>query len=165
MANREPVLEQLTSPPDAPLTEWSDVRERLADGDTYLLATVRGDSRPHVVPVLAVWMDGALYFNARETTQKALNLAQNPHCAMTIGDDTFDLVVEGEAEKVVDEALIGRIAELFSSKYPFWHPVVADGIFYPDPPDGPPSDVYAVTPSVAFGFGKEKGFSASRWRF
>ena len=78
MAEPEPVAEQLSSPPNTPLTPWTDVRARLEGGDTYLLATVRPDGRPHVVPVLAVWIDGALYFNARATTRKAKNLEHEP---------------------------------------------------------------------------------------
>jgi hypothetical protein len=74
-------------------------------------------------------------------------------------------VVEGEAHEVRDEGVLGRVAALFKSKYPWWHPVVRDGVFFPDPPDGAPSDIYAVEPRVAFGFGKERGFSATRWRF
>jgi nitroimidazol reductase NimA-like FMN-containing flavoprotein (pyridoxamine 5'-phosphate oxidase superfamily) len=164
-AGKEPVAEQPLSPPNVPLTAWTDVRRRLEEGDTYLLATVRPDARPHIVPVLAVWLDGALYFNARETTRKAKNLAYNSHCVMTVGDDTFDLVVEGEAAKVSDETMLHRVAGLFASKYPWWHPTVRDGVFYPDSLDAPPSDVYKVTPTIAFGFGKEKGLSATRWRF
>jgi hypothetical protein len=57
------------------------------------------------------------------------------------------------------------VAELFASKYPWWHPTVRGGVFHPDGPDDPPSDVYQLTPIIACGFGKEQGFSATRWRF
>jgi nitroimidazol reductase NimA-like FMN-containing flavoprotein (pyridoxamine 5'-phosphate oxidase superfamily) len=69
-----------------PLTglSWAAARERLVGGDTYLLTTVRPDARPHVVPVLAVWLDGALHFNTGRTARKARNLADNPHCAITV---------------------------------------------------------------------------------
>jgi hypothetical protein len=54
---------------------------------------------------------------------------------------------------------------MFPAKYPWWHPVVRDGVFYPDGLDGEPAQIYKVTPAVAFGFGKDKGFSATRWRY
>jgi nitroimidazol reductase NimA-like FMN-containing flavoprotein (pyridoxamine 5'-phosphate oxidase superfamily) len=165
MPEDDPVAEKPVSPAGAPLTPWRDVRRRLQEGDTYLLATVRPDARPHVVPVLAVWLNDALYFNAPQTTRKGRNLAQNPHCVLAVGDDTFDLVLEGKAAKVTDAAVIQRVADAFTSKYPFWHPDVRDGVFYPDGLDAPPSDIYEVAPGTAFGFGKEAGFSATRWRF
>jgi hypothetical protein len=52
-------------------------------------------------------------------------------------------------------------------KYPWWHPFVSDGEFY-DPADtarNDPRHVYAVEPARVFAFGKEEGFSATRWRF
>ena len=165
MADPKPVAERLSSPNDVPLTPWTDVRTRLERGDTYLLATVRPDGRPHVVPVLAVWFDGALYFNARASTRKARNLEHEPRCALSIGDDTFDLTVEGRTTKVRDADGLARVAGAFTAKYPFWKPSVRGGTFYPGGPDDPPSDVYEFTPTVAFGFGKERGFSATRWRF
>lgn len=165
MAEKEPVAEQLLSPSGVPLTPWMDVQTRLQEGDTYLVGTVRRDARPHLAPVLGVWLNGALYFNARKTTRKAKNLARNPHCVVAIGDDTFDLVVEGEAKLVTDVATLHRVAAEFPAKYPWWQPTVRDGAFYPDGLDHPPSHIYEVTPVVAFGFDKEKGFSATRWRF
>ena len=60
-----------------------------------------------------------------------------------------------------------QAADLFPAKYPWWHPFVRDGEFY-DPADTALSDprhVYALEPAQVFAFGKEKGFSATRWRF
>lgn len=130
-----------------------------------LVATVRPNGRPHVVPVLAVWLNEALYFNARESTRNARNIDDNPHCVVAVGDDTFDLVIEGTAAVVNDAETLHRVASSFPSKYPWWRPIVRDGVFYPDGPDDPSSRIYKVTPVVGFGFGKEKGFSATRRRF
>jgi Pyridoxamine 5'-phosphate oxidase len=76
MGGKQPVPERLVSPSGVPLTPWTDLHARLRDSDTYLVGTIRPDSRPHPIPVLGVWMDGALYFNAKETTRKAKNLAR-----------------------------------------------------------------------------------------
>jgi Pyridoxamine 5'-phosphate oxidase len=65
MAAKEPVAAQpFTAEEQRPLPPWPEARRRLAEADTYWLATVRPDGRPHVVPVLAVWLDGTLHFSA-----------------------------------------------------------------------------------------------------
>ena len=63
MVEAQPTAEQLGGASAAvPLTglAWAAARQRLVEAETYLLATVRPDARPHVVPVLAVWLDGIL---------------------------------------------------------------------------------------------------------
>ncbi len=167
MAETQPTAERLTGfPAGVPLTglTWAAARKRLAEGDTYLLATVRPDARPHVVPPLAVWLDAALHFNIGRTARKAKNLAGNPHCVVTVPGDDVDLVVEGVAVKVSDGAKLRQVADGFPTKYPWWRPTVRDGVFYADDA-GDPRDIFAVAPTVVFAFGKEKGFSATRWRF
>ena len=82
--------------------------EDLQGAEVYWLSTVRPDGRPHVTPLLGVWLDGALYFCTGPTERKAKNLAQNPNCAVTTGRnglaDGLDLVVEGAAAEVRDGA-------------------------------------------------------------
>ena len=46
----------------------------------------RGDGRPHVTPLPAVWSDGALHFCTGPTEQKGVNLAANPACVLTTGN-------------------------------------------------------------------------------
>ncbi len=146
---------------------WPEACRRLAEGGTYWLATVRPDGRPHVVPVLAVWLDGALHFTSNPTARKAKNLARSPHCVITAGSPALDLVVEGQAAKVRDDATLQRVAEVYASKYQ-WQVTVRDRAFWADgaPTAGPPPyDVYEVTPTTAFGFGTDETFGATRWRF
>jgi nitroimidazol reductase NimA-like FMN-containing flavoprotein (pyridoxamine 5'-phosphate oxidase superfamily) len=168
MAGKEPVVEQLFNADDTrPLTTWAEARRRLEEADTYWLATVRPDGRPHVMPVLAGWLDDALHFSTGATSRKGKNLARDSHCVITVGNHVLDLVVEGEAVKVSDEAKLQRVADMYASKYA-WHVTVRDGAFYADgaPTAGPPPyEVYEVTPTLAFGFGKDESFSATRWRF
>lgn len=136
-------------------------------GGTYWLATVRPDGRPHVVPVLAVWLDGALHFTSSPTARKARNLARSPDCIIAVGAPALDLVVEGQAAKVRDDATLHRVAEAYASKYQ-WQVTVRDGGFWAEgaPTAGPPPyDVYRVTPTAAFGFGTDETFGATRWRF
>jgi nitroimidazol reductase NimA-like FMN-containing flavoprotein (pyridoxamine 5'-phosphate oxidase superfamily) len=162
-----PVESRVTTLPDkVPLTTltWAQARTRLAAVETYLLATVRPDTRPHVVPVLGVWLDGALHFNTGSTARKARNLTRNPHCVLTAAGDDLDLVIEGDAAKVTDTATLQRVADAFPAKYPWWHPTVRDGAFR-DPDTDEPREVFAVAPALVFAFGKERGLTATRWSF
>jgi nitroimidazol reductase NimA-like FMN-containing flavoprotein (pyridoxamine 5'-phosphate oxidase superfamily) len=167
MTKKEPVAERLPSKPEHPApTPWSEARKRLAGGQWYWLATVRPDGRPHVMPLLTVWVDGTLHFCASPASRKAKNLAHHSRCVITTASEGAHLVVEGEATKVRDEARLERVAEVYTSKYG-WQPTVRDGAFYADgaPTAGsPPYELYEVTPTKAFGFGEET-FRPTRWRF
>ena len=169
MANKQPMAEKLPSNGDHPApTPWAEARRHLTEGNWYWLATVRPDGRPHVMPVLAVWLDRALYFVAGAATRKAKNLARDAHCVITVATEDAHLVVEGEAAKVRDETKLQRVAAVYASKYQ-WHVTVRDGAFdadYGAPTAGPPPyEVYEVTPTKAFGFGTDESFSPTRWRF
>jgi hypothetical protein len=74
MAEKEPTAGQPYFAGDT--TPWLEARERLADADIYWLATVRTDGLPHLVPLLGVWVGGALHFVASRTSRKAKNLAR-----------------------------------------------------------------------------------------
>lgn len=165
----QPTPEPLSSPRGTPLTvlSWADVQTRVAEADDFLLATTNPDRCPHVVPVLGVWLEGTVCFVSFRQSRKAGNLARNNGCAVTVPGPDFDLVLEGAAHLVRGAAGLEKIAILFPVKYPWWHPFVRDGEFY-DPADTACSDpryVYAVEPAQVFAFGKEEGFSATRWRF
>ncbi|MGH8985912.1 MAG: pyridoxamine 5'-phosphate oxidase family protein [Acidimicrobiia bacterium] len=163
----EPVAEPLR-PEDATGTPWSEVRGALAEGQWYWLATVGPNGRPHVVPVLTVWLDGALYTTSAAGARKARNLALDSHCVVTVDNEAMHLVVEGEATKVRDETKLERVAGVYRSKYE-WPATVRDGAFdapYGAPTAGPPPyEVYEITPTVAFGFGTDEKFIPTRWRF
>jgi hypothetical protein len=68
MADDEPVAEHPLGVGEPTVTAWAEARRRIAEGDTYRLATVRPDGRPHLMPVLAVWAEGALHFCAGGAT-------------------------------------------------------------------------------------------------
>ncbi len=169
MAESEPIAERLSSPGGAPLTalSWADVRMRLRESEDYLLATSGADGRVHMVPLLGVWLEGAVCFATRRPTRKVRNLLENDNCAITVPGHGVDLVVEGTAHLVRDSARLQLVADLFPTKYPWWHPFVREGEFH-DPADislSDPQHVFAVAPAVVFAFGQEEGFSATRWRF
>jgi PPOX class probable F420-dependent enzyme len=130
----------------------------------YWLATTRPDGRPHVMPLGAVWDNGKFYFTAGAGTQKARNLARDPRCVITVASPETDVVVEGEATIVRDDAELQRIATLYKD----WGPTVRDGAFwheYSAPSAGPPPwDVYEVTPTTVYGLATGEPFGATRWR-
>ena len=123
-----------------------------------------------MTPVLGIRVDGAVYFCTGSDERKAKNLAQNPQCALTTGCnglDGLDLVVEGEAAEVGDEAERRGVADTFESKYGS-HFTAPEGAWFGlgDAMRGGDVLVYRVAPSTAFSFGKGgKEFSQTRWQF
>ncbi len=168
MAEKEPLaeLQPQFSSDDATPTAWAMARERLEQAEVFWLSTVRPDGRPHVTPLLAIWLDGALYFCTGESERKAKNIVHNAHCVLTTGcnalNEGLDLVVEGDAVRVSDEARLKRLADRYAAKYD-WHYTVRDGALHGDA--GNIALVYEVAPTTAFGFGKGTSFSQTRWRF
>src|SRR5215212_9302588 len=170
MASNKPVteLDPRYSSQDATPTAWADASQQLEEAEVYWLSTVRPYGRPHVTTLLSVWLDGALYFCTGASERKAKNLAHNSHCILTTGCNSFkqglDIVVEGDAVRVTDEAKLERIADLYESKYGSdWRFDVRDSAFNGE--SGNVALVFEVAPSTAFGFVKGASSSQTRWRF
>jgi PPOX class probable F420-dependent enzyme len=53
---------------------------------TGKLATVRGDGRPHVVPIWFTLRDDHLVFNTHSSSVKAKNMRHEPRVAVTVDD-------------------------------------------------------------------------------
>lgn len=170
MADREPIAEPLTHD-GAPLISWAEARTRLAEARFYWAATVRADGAPHVRPVLAVWVGDALYSSTSPAAVKGRNLERDARCVVSAASEGLDLVVEGTAARVIDDAKLRRVADAYATKYE-WHVMVRDSAFtaeYGAPTAGPPpyEVVYEVTPVVVFGFGTDETLAprSTRWRF
>jgi nitroimidazol reductase NimA-like FMN-containing flavoprotein (pyridoxamine 5'-phosphate oxidase superfamily) len=170
MVEQEPVtLLSAFSSPSAVPTEWSRARAELAGAEVYWLSTVRPDGRPHVTPLLGIWLEGALYFCTGPNERKAKNLSRNHHCVLTTGHSTLeglDLVIEGTAETVNDTAELGRVADTYESKYGP-HFAAPNGTWsgLGDAIRRAEALVYRVCPATGFGFGKGERFSQTRWGF
>jgi len=157
-------LDSRFSSAGATATSWDEARRELEKAEIYWVSTVRPDGKPHVTPLLAVWLDGALYFCTGPNERKARNLLHNPRCTFTTGCNVLeglDVILEGVAVRVSEESQLQSIAELYESKYG-WHYDVRDGVFYGE---GGLAQVYMVAPTTAFGFGKGETSSQTRWRF
>jgi len=155
--------------PEAPATPWATAVGQLEKAEIFWLSTVRPDGRPHVTPLIAVWLDDAVYFCTGADERKAKNLAENAHCILTTGrnsmhEDGLDVVVEGDAVRVVNHAKLQCIADVYEAKYGSdWHFDVRDGGFKGQ--GGNVALVFEVAPTTAFGFGRGAMFSQTRWRF
>ncbi|MEU6306590.1 pyridoxamine 5'-phosphate oxidase family protein [Streptomyces chartreusis] len=151
----------------ATATPWSEAEKRLSEAELFWISTVRPDGRPHVTPLPAVWSRGALHFCTGPEERKARNLDENPNLVLTTGtnlwNEGYDLVVEGVAERVTDDARLQELAVAWQTKYgPFWHFEVGNGAFRHGSGH---AYVFSVAPRTVFGFGKGEPFSQTRWRF
>ena len=81
-------------------TSWVDTLEAIKQAELFWISTVRVDGRPHVTPLVAVWLDDALHFSTGPDEQKARNLAANPNVALTTGANGWqgglDVVIEAK---------------------------------------------------------------------
>ena len=143
------------SDPGAAPTSWEDARDLLRSAELFWVATVRSDGRPHMTPLVAVWLDDALHFCTGETEQKAANLRANQNVILMTGcnhwDAGMDVVVEGRAERVTDHRTLERLAAAWGEKW--------DGRWDYEPgTDGFKGDerieVFKVAPAKVFAFGK-----------
>ena len=146
---------------------WADAVRVLTEAEISWISTVRGDGRPHVTPLLAVWLDGSLHFCTGASEQKAVNLRSNPHVVLTTGCNRYseglDVIVEGDAVRVTDEPRLHRLADAWEEKYgPDWRFEVTEQAFLGD---GGIAHVFEVAPVTAFGFDRGGDGAQTRWRF
>jgi pyridoxine/pyridoxamine 5'-phosphate oxidase len=107
---KQPVteLDTRSSDEDGVATDWEETRRALEEAELFWITTVRADGRPHVTPLVAVWLDDAIYFATGPDEQKAVNLRTNQNVILTTGCNEWerglDVVVEGEAVQVTTRA-------------------------------------------------------------
>ena len=162
-----PELDERFSDPGATATPWATAREVLETAQLSWVTTVRADGRPHVTPLVSVWLDDAVHFTTGPGEQKAANLAGNPRVVMVTGcnrwDRGLDVMVEGQAERVTDRATLERLAAAWASKWDGqWRFEVVDGGFAHAGAGGQ-ALVFAVKPVKVLAFGKGQ-FSHTRYR-
>lgn len=169
MSTRHPVTEvdKRFSSEGATPVSWEDARRELERAEIFWLSTVRPDGWPHVTPLIAVWVDDAFHFCTGEDERKRKNLAANNRCILTTGCNLYaeglDIIVEGQAERLMDDQALRGIADAYESKYGAdWHFDVRDGAFVSE---GHAAWVYRVAPETAFGYARGDQGSQTRWRF
>jgi Pyridoxamine 5'-phosphate oxidase len=113
-------LDKRFSEADAPV-DWSTVTDALTNAELYWLTTVRPDGRPHVTPLVGIWVDDGFVFCTGPDEQKARNLEHCTSVAITTGanawKDGLDVVVEGSAERITGTAELTPFADAYREKY------------------------------------------------
>lgn len=163
-------FDQEYSDPAATAVSWDETRRALETAELFWISTVRADGRPHVTPVVAAWAEEAIWFSTGAVEVKFANLSANPHVVLTTGCNTWDrgldVVVEGHAVRVTDDAVLSRVARAFAVKWDGrWQYTARDGAFR-DAADGSGEAlVFSVTPVKVFAHAKGDPFGATRHRF
>lgn len=166
MPENDPIVEFNAgfSEPGAGPSPWSEVEAVLQRSEMFWLSTVRRDGRPHVTPLPAIWADGALHFCAGSHEQKARNLDHDDRCILTTGTNQLraglDVVVEGRAIRVTDEARLHRLAGLWKSELDWPFEVEGDAFRGA----GRHALVFELTPAKVLAFGKGP-YTQTRYRF
>jgi PPOX class probable F420-dependent enzyme len=99
------------------LLPWSWAEARLAESAELWLATTAPDGRPHLMPVWAVWLDGAVWLSTGHRSRKGRNLLADPRCTVATDDTRRPLVIEGVARPVTDEPALARFTDAVNEKY------------------------------------------------
>src|SRR5215213_1237999 len=158
-----------TAPP------WDAIERLLTEAQLYWIITVRADGRPHAVPLVGVWQDGAFAFCTGAEEQKQRNLDANPHVAVTTGstgangwDSGKDVVVEGTAVRVTNADALQGLADAWFAKYgEDWKFEVRGQEFVELSDSGGSTEggarVYRVAPAKVIAFGDEHGQTAYRF--
>jgi nitroimidazol reductase NimA-like FMN-containing flavoprotein (pyridoxamine 5'-phosphate oxidase superfamily) len=136
---------------------WQEVSDALANAELYWLTTVRGDGRPHVTPLVGVWVDDSFVFCTGGDEQKARNLERNANVAVTTGanswKDGMDVVVEGAVQRLTGTQALTPLADTYREKYNGeWDFTATDEEFVH--PDGGVAHVFRVTPTKVIAFAK-----------
>lgn len=166
---------------DLPPMEWTSVATILDTGITQApdtggpdrhtcwLTTINPDGSPHVTAVGAYWVDDTFWFQTGPTTRKGRNIARDPRCVVSVSIRECDLVVEGTAKRVTDEATVAKLAAGWAAGG--WPARVDESgraltAEYNAPSAGPPPwHVYRITPHSATAVGTTEPGGATRWRF
>ena len=159
-------LDTRFSDPNAVATSWDETRRVLETAELFWISTVRADGRPHVTPLVAVWLDNALHFSTGANEQKAVNLQSSPHVILTTGCNQWerglDVVVEGDAVQVTDEQMLERLADAWKTKWDGrWQYEARDGSFHHE---SGAALVFSVMPTKILAFAKGT-FSQTRHLF
>jgi hypothetical protein len=100
---------------------WPDVDDVLRNAELYWLTTTRGDGRPHVTPLVGLWVGDMFVFCTGPTEQKARNLEHRRDVVVTTGVNKWraglDVVVEGAAERVTYHDALTHLADAYREKY------------------------------------------------
>jgi hypothetical protein len=146
-----------------PPVDWDAVVDKLGAGSapapgavnsrSTWLSTVNADGSPHLLPVGAIWLDGAFWFQTGANTRKARNVERDPRCSVALSVSEADVIVEGVAQRITEPGAVGRAAKGWADQgWPAEPDESGSGITAPfnAPSQGPPPwNVYRIEPRSA----------------
>lgn len=166
---------------DLPLVEWEPIEAALAGGltqapgtggpdrHTFWLATIDADGRPHVAGIGGFWRERSIWFSTGPSSRKGRNLARDPRCTLAVAGPGFDLVVEGEAQRVTDpDAVASYAQEAAEGGWPAEPDESGTAVTAPfsAPSAGPPPWwVFRMDLRAATALQTTEPGGATRWRF
>jgi PPOX class probable F420-dependent enzyme len=144
------------------LLPWSWAEQRLIESTEIWLATITPEGRPHVMPVWAVWLDGAIWLSTGGRSRKARNLQADPSCTVTTEDPRRPVVIDGVAERITDRAVAQGVTDAMNDKYssalPDGEGFTVDFVLA--------NHLYRIRPERAFGLEEDRFTdSPTRWVF
>lgn len=145
------------------LLPWAWAEQRLKKSHNYWITTVSADPKqppkPHTMVIWALWQDGRILFSTGGKSQKARNLANNPHCILCNEAAHEAVIVEGTVESASLDAR-RKFLPAYERKYKFDMSAMKDDILSMKEP------VFSVKPQLVFGLW-EKHFQkrSTRWIF
>jgi Pyridoxamine 5'-phosphate oxidase len=172
MTEREPVDVTNLDRYGDPALPWERAHELLSAPSkgpalTHFLGTVRPDGRPHSAGIGAVWHAGTYYFTSGPGTRKSRNLAEQPACTISARLEGLDVVLEGEATRVVDPDTLEALAQIYRDVG--WPAEVEGDAFtapFSAPSAGPPPwQLYRFAFHTVIGVATAEPHGATRWRF
>jgi general stress protein 26 len=156
MSTPKTTLDDRFSDEGAAPISWDETVQMLEAAQLSWITTVRADGRPHVTPLVAVWLDDAIHFTTGAEEQKAHNLRANQHVILTTGCNTWDVgvdvVVEGDAVRTTDDAMLQRLADAWRTKWDGqWQFEARDGLLHHEAGS---ALAFSVAPAKVLVFGK-----------
>jgi hypothetical protein len=166
---------------DLPDVDWGRVVARLEAGvdqapgaggpdrHTCWLATVNADGSPHLTAVGMLWHDGSFWFETGAGTRKGRNLARDSRCTLSLAAREFDLIVEGDAQRITERDTVARMAAIWAADG--WPARVDESgqaltADFSAPSAGPPPwNVYRFVARTATAVATVEPGGATRWTF
>jgi hypothetical protein len=175
MTKQEPEAEAITPTgkgasvtPGSQVLDWADAVRPLTTGSFRWLTTLRPDGSPHVMPVFGAWSEPVVFVASKASARKSRNLDADGRCVLTTAVDNVHLIVEGNADRVLDEDTLGRASDAFEQVYG-WPTTIAgdelDSEYGAPTSGGPPYRVYQIVPSKVIALPAAADFMPTRWRF
>ncbi|HLU56901.1 MAG TPA: pyridoxamine 5'-phosphate oxidase family protein [Pseudonocardia sp.] len=152
---------------------WRRPRDLMPEAFTKVetpvfLGTAGPDGRPHAAGIGPAWHDGGIYFVSGPGTRKSRDLAANPACSISVRLPGIDLVLEGEAHRVTDAAVLERVAAVYAAGGWPAEPDGEGGFTAPfcAPSAGPPPwHLHRFTIRTAVGVAFVEPHGATKWIF